>query len=162
MTLVDVLLIIAILGTGIVAGAFFAFSTLVVQGIDRAGAAEAARAMRGINVTAVRAPFMIAVFGTALIALVLLVLAFSGQPAGATWWVIAGAALYLVGVVVVTGGANVPRNNRLAAVPEADALALADGWQAFRPGWLAWNHVRTLTSTAACLAFVLALVTSAG
>lgn len=158
MTFVDILLIIAILGTGIVAGAFFAFSTFVLQGIDRAGAAEAARAMRGINVTAVRAPFMIAIFGTALIAAVLLVMAFLGQPAGATWWSITGAVLYLIGVVGVTGGANVPRNNALAAPADSDAAALAEAWHVFRRGWLAWNHVRTLTSTAACLAFVLALV----
>ncbi|WP_139415394.1 anthrone oxygenase family protein [Agromyces laixinhei] len=57
----------------------------------------------------------------------------------------------------MTGGANVPRNNRLAAPAEKDAAALAAAWQEFRPGWLACNHVRTTTSTAACLAFVLAL-----
>ncbi len=50
-----------------------------------------------------------------------------------------------------------PRNNRLAASAEKDTAALAAAWREFRPGWLAWNHVRTIASTAACLAFVLAL-----
>lgn len=154
----EVLLVVAILGTGLVAGVFFAFSGFVTQGIGRLPAADAARAMREINVTAVRAPLMLAIFGTALVVAVLAVIAFLGAPAGADWWTIGGAALYLVGVVGVTGGANVPRNNRLAAPTETDAAALAAAWQAFRPGWLAWNHVRTMTSTAACLAFVLALV----
>ncbi|MFB9307686.1 putative membrane protein [Agromyces hippuratus] len=154
----EVLLVVAILGTGLVAGVFFAFSGFVTQGIGRLPAADAARAMREINVTAVRAPLMLAIFGTALVVAVLAVFAFLGEPEGATWWSLGGAALYLVGVVGVTGGANVPRNNRLAAAAETDASALAAAWTAFRPGWLAWNHVRTIASTAACLAFVLALV----
>ncbi|MGW9629453.1 anthrone oxygenase family protein [Agromyces sp. NPDC055520] len=156
--LVEVPLIIATLGTGIVAGVFFAFSGFVTQGLARLPAADAARAMREINVTAVRAPLMLAIFGTALVVAALVVFAVLGEPEGATWWSLAGAALYLVGVVGVTGGANVPRNNRLATPSAADAAALADAWQAFRPGWVAWNHVRTITATAACLAFVLALV----
>ena len=158
MTFVDILLIVAILGTGLVAGIFFAFSGFVTQGIGRLPAADAARAMREINVTAVRAPLMLAIFGTALVVAVLAVVAFLGEPEGATWWSIGGAALYLVGVVGVTAGANVPRNNRLAAPADTDAAALAAAWQAFRRGWLAWNHVRTITSAAACLAFVLALL----
>ena len=155
---VEVLLVVAILGTGLVAGVFFAFSGFVTQGIGRLPAADAARAMREINVTAVRAPLMLAIFGTALVVAVLAVVAFLGEPAGANWWSLGGAVLYLLGVVGVTGGANVPRNNRLAAPAETDAPALAAAWQAFRPGWLAWNHVRTITSAAACLAFVLALI----
>ena len=66
--------------------------------------------------------------------------------------------LYLVGVIGVTGAANVPRNNRRAAASTTDAAALAAAWTAFRPGWQAWNHVRTLTATLACLGFTLALL----
>ena len=61
-------------------------------------------------------------------------------------------------VVNVTGAANVPRNNRLAATSATDAAALAAAWTAFRPGWQAWNHVRTITSALACLGFALALL----
>jgi uncharacterized membrane protein len=156
--LATVLHIIAILGTGLVAGVFFAFSGFVMQGISRLPAAEAARTMREINVTAVRAPLMLAIFGTALLVAVLAVLALVAGLGGTAWWTIAGAALYLFGVVGVTAGANVPRNERLAAAPGDDSSALAAAWQSFRPGWTAWNHVRALASAAACLALVLALV----
>jgi uncharacterized membrane protein len=157
MTLIDILLVIAIIGTGVVAGVFFAFSGFVIQGIGRLPATDAARVMREINVTAVRAPLMLAIFGTALVVAVLAVFGLLGAPESGQWWSIGGAALYLFGVVGVTGGANVPRNNRLAAPSDTDAAALAAAWQAFRPGWTAWNHVRTIASTVACLAFVLAL-----
>ena len=72
LALVTPLLILAILGTGVMAGVFYAFSGFVTQGIDRLPAADAARAMRGINVTAVRAPLMLALFGTGLVALAVL------------------------------------------------------------------------------------------
>jgi uncharacterized membrane protein len=159
-TLLDVLLIATILGSGIAAGAFYAFSGFITQGLDRLPAADAARAMREINVTAVRPPLMIALFGTALLAVALLVLAFTGSLGGGTWWAVVAAVVYLVGAVGVTGGANVPRNNRLAATSATDDAALADAWHAFRPGWQAWNHVRTLTCAAACVGFVLALLAS--
>jgi len=156
----DILLVAAILGTGIVAGVFYAFSGFVTQGLDRLPAADAARAMREINVTAVRPPLMLALFGTGLVAAVLFVLALLGPLGGGAWWAVAASVVYLVGAIGVTGGANVPRNNRLAAAPATDAAALAAAWTAFRPGWQAWNHVRTLTSALACVGFVLALMAS--
>ncbi|HET6672583.1 MAG TPA: anthrone oxygenase family protein [Agromyces sp.] len=160
--LVDVLLIATILGTGIAAGVFFAFSSFVIQGLDRLPPADAARAMREINVTAVRPPFMLALFGSALLTAVLIVVALTGALDDGTWWAIAGAVVYLVGAIGVTAGANVPRNNRLAAAPATDAAALAAAWTAFRPGWQAWNHVRTIACSVACVGFVLALLASAG
>jgi len=154
----DVLLIATILGTGVVAGVFYAFSAFVTQGIDRLPGADAARAMREINVTAVRPPLMIALFGTGLLAAAVLVFALTGALGAGVWWAVAAAVVYLVGAIGVTGAANVPRNNRLAAATATDAAALAAAWTAFRPGWQAWNHVRTLTSAVACVGFVLALL----
>ena len=153
---IDVLLIAAILGTGIAAGVFYAFSAFVTQGLDRLPPSDAARAMQEINVTAVRAPLMVALFGTALVAGVLLVLALLGSLDAGAWWAAGASVVYLVGAIGVTGGANVPRNNRIAATSATDAPALAAAWTAFRPGWQAWNHVRTLTSALACVGFVLA------
>lgn len=160
--LVDALLIVTILGTGIAAGAFYAFSSFVTQGLDRLPPTDAARAMREINVTAVRPPLMLAVFGSALLAAVVIVVALTGALGDGMWWAIAAAMVYLVGAVGVTGAANVPRNNRLAAAPATDAAALAAAWTAFRPGWQAWNHVRTIACAASCVGFVLALLATTG
>ena len=158
---VNVLLIAAILGTGIAAGVFSAFSGFVTQGLDRLPPSDAARAMQEINVTAVRPPLMLELFGTALIAAVVFVLALLGSLGDGMWWAVAASVVYLVGAIGVTGAANVPRNNRLAATPATDAAALAAAWTAFRPGWQAWNHVRTVTSALACLGFTLALLAAA-
>ncbi|MFF2370573.1 DUF1772 domain-containing protein [Agromyces sp. NPDC058110] len=155
-----VLLLIGIVGTGLVCGVFFAFSGFVVQGIDRLSPADAARAMQEINVTAPRPPLMLALFGTGLVLVALAVLAFlfGGAIGVSDWWVLSATILYVVGAIGVTAAANVPRNTRLAAASEHDEAALAAAWREFRPGWLAWNHVRWITSTAACACLVLALL----
>ncbi|GAA1808853.1 DUF1772 domain-containing protein [Agromyces neolithicus] len=157
LALITPLLIVAVLGTGVMAGVFYAFSGFVTQGLDRLPAADAARAMRGINVTAVRAPLMLALFGTGLVVLAVLGFAFTGALEGAMWWASAAAVVYLGGVIGVTAGANVPRNNRLAAAAN-EAAALESAWHEFRPGWQAWNHVRTITCAASCVGFAVALV----
>lgn len=153
-----VLLVIAIVGTGTVAGVFFAFSGFVVSGLDRLPPAEAARAMREINVTAPRPPLMLALFGTALVLVALAVLVVIGQAGAAGGWFVAATVVYLVCAVGVTAAANVPRNTRLGEAREGDEAALAAAWTAFRPGWTAWNHVRWLGSTAACGCLVAALL----
>ncbi|MFF2273512.1 DUF1772 domain-containing protein [Agromyces sp. NPDC058136] len=160
MTVVNVLLVLGIVGTGLVSGVFFAFSGFVMQGLDRLPAADAARAMQEINVTAPRPPLMLALFGTGLALVALEVVAFmlAGGIEGTGWLMLAAAIVYLVGAIGVTAAANVPRNNRLAAVPERDETALAAAWHEFRPGWLAWNHVRWLASAAACVCLVVTLL----
>ncbi|MFP3715146.1 anthrone oxygenase family protein [Puerhibacterium sp. TATVAM-FAB25] len=159
-TLVVVLLALAAVGAGLAAGVFFAFSGFVLQGLELLPAPAAARAMRSINVTATRPPLMVVLFGTALLGVVVAVVAVVDGSGGAGW-AVAGAAVYLVTVVGVTAAANVPRNTALAATPAQDE-ALARAWWAYRPGWAAWNHVRTAGGAVAAALFVVALVTAGG
>ncbi len=65
---------------------------------------------------------MLALFGTGLLAVALIVFALVGALGGGTWWAVAASVVYLVGAIGVTGGANVPRNNRLAAAPRSGCL----------------------------------------
>lgn len=100
--------------------------------------------MRSINVLAVRAPLMVAMFGTALACLALGVATLiRGGPAT----VVLGCVLYLLGVVVVTVVANVPLNNRLAAGEVTFA--------AYVPAWARWNHVRSVAALGAAVLVLL-------
>ena len=76
--------------------------------------------MQSINVTAVRPPLMLAMFGTAAVCVAAVVAAVAGDGGG-TGWVVAGAALYLAGTVGVTIGGNVPLNDALARVEPGSA-----------------------------------------
>lgn len=145
-------------GSALLAGVFFAFSGFVLAALDRLPAADAARAMREVNLTAVRPPLMLALFGTAVLALAAAVLGLAdGAPGSA--WVVAAAAVYLVGCVGVTAAGNVPLNDALARSGGADA-ALAAAWAAFRPGWSRWNALRTAACTASAVLACVALRTA--
>ena len=115
--------------------------------------------MQSINSTAVRPPLMTAIFGTGA-----LCAAFSARGLG--WWseessplLVAGAGLYLVGVIGVTAAANVPLNNALAAISPVTGAA-SPFWVTYVHRWTRWNHVRTVSSLAAAATFVLAAASS--
>lgn len=141
---VQVLLPLTGAGCLLVAGVFAAFTWLVLPAFARTGAATAAPAMQAVNVAAVRAPLLLAVFGTGAACLVLLVLALlTGRP-----WVAVGCGTYLLGCLGVTVAGNVPLNDRLAAAPEPEAVRLWARWALL---WGRWNTVRLLACVAAGL-----------
>lgn len=152
------LLFVAALGSGLAAGVFFAFSTFVMSGLARLPAPAGIAAMNAINVTAVTPMFMSLLFGTALVAAVIAVLAIMNWTVAGSAYALAGAFLYLAGVIVVTIVFNVPLNDQLAAVAP-DGASGAALWQHYLSAWVGWNHVRTLAPLGAMALFILALRT---
>lgn len=131
--------------SAVVGGIFYAFSTFVMAGLDRAEPVEAIAAMRGVNAEAqANAPFLMVFIGSAVLAGgVGVAAAFRLSQPGAGY-VLAGAALTLV-AFVVTVAFNVPLNDHLDAVNRG-GLTAADAtreWRAYLGPWTAWNHVRT-------------------
>ena len=139
---VAVLAIATAVGAGCTGGALYAFSSFVMPGLARMPASQAVAAMQSMNVTAVRAPFMLAFAGTAVLSLALAAVAIASL--GESWapWLLAGAVLYLVGVFGLTIGFRVPRNDALATLA-ADAPGTAQAWATYLSEWTAGNHVRT-------------------
>ena len=85
------------LGSGLVGGAFYAFSSFVMPALERLPAHEGIAAMQSINVTAVQPPFMVGFIGTALASAATIVVgAFELSEAHGAYMV-AGGALYLIG-----------------------------------------------------------------
>jgi uncharacterized membrane protein len=144
------------LGAALAAGVFFAFSTFVMAGLDLTSPGTAVAAMQGINRTAPRPPLMTVLFGTAALCLAVAIVALLGDAGGSGELALAGATVYLVGVIGVTMLANVPLNERLARVDTAEADA-AVVWARFDRRWRAWNHVRTISGLAATAGMVAAL-----
>ena len=145
----DTLTLIAVLGTALAAGAFFAFSAFIMQGLHDVPDAVGAEAMQGINRMAVTPAFMTALFGTALVCVWAIVHAATHWGDRRATLLLAGGVVYLAGAIVLTMARNVPLNDALAA----------DGgtWDHYVTAWTAWNHVRTVASLAACGLFAAAL-----
>ena len=144
------------LGSGLVAGLFFAFSTFIMTAFARIPQGHGISAMQAINSTILRSLFMPLFFGTALASLVLAGSALFrwGEPGAVA--MLAAGSIYFVGMFLCTILFNVPLNNVLAAVDPASAEA-APVWSRYLKVWTAWNHVRTVASTAACGLFISAI-----
>jgi uncharacterized membrane protein len=148
-----VLTLVTALGAGLVAGAFFAFSTFVMAALGRVPAPEGTRAMQEINVTVINPWFMTALFGTAVAGLAVIVAALVDWDGSFSPYLVAAGVLYVVGCVGVTMAFNVPRNNRLAQVAAGSAEA-EQVWKRYLVEWTAWNTVRTVASLAATAALI--------
>ncbi len=154
---VFVLVLAAAIGSGLVAGIFFAFSSFVMAALGRLPSDHGIAAMNAINVTVINPTFFLAFFGTGVLCL--------AAPAGMVFqWTARGGTLvllasliYLVGCIGVTMLRNVPLNNALAAVqpgtPEAAAL-----WTRYLAEWTMWNTVRTVAPVLSAILFTVALL----
>jgi uncharacterized membrane protein len=144
---------LAALGCGLMAGVFAAFSLFVMRGLAALPPAEGAAAMRAVNASALRPPFMALFFGTALACAAAAVAAGSGLARPGAGHALVGALVYLAGGFGVTAARNVPLNDRLAAAePGSPEL-----WVHYLSAWTRWNHLRTLASAAAAALLGLAL-----
>jgi uncharacterized membrane protein len=150
------LTVLAALGSGLIAGAFFAFSTFVMAALGKLPSPHGIAAMQSINVVVINPWFLGTFLGTAGVCAVLVVIALINWQEPGAALVLTGALLYVVGTFLVTMLFNVPLNDALAAVA-ADSAEGASLWQRYLADWTNWNHVRTLASLAAAALLTLAL-----
>lgn len=162
MNLATTLIILAaLIGSALMAGAFFAFSSFVMRALANRPPSEGIAAMQSINVVVLNRSFLGTFIGTALISLLVVVLALSTSSTSATPWILAGALLYFVGTFLVTAWGNVPLNDRLAAV-SAEEPESARLWEHYLDRWTMLNTVRTVAATAAVLMFTIGLIQTGG
>jgi uncharacterized membrane protein len=147
---------LAALGSGLMAGLFFAFSTSVMSALGRMPPPAGISAMQSINVTILNPVFFAVFFGTALLSIVLIAGALAGWSDMSAAALLAGGLLYLAVCMAVTMVFNVPLNNALAATA-ADSAGGAAIWSRYLAEWVPWNHVRTVACLASCAAFIQAL-----
>lgn len=143
-----VLALLSALGSGLVAGVFFAFSTSVMKALGGLPAQQGIATMQSINVVIINRWFMTALFGTAATCVIVLAMAILNWSHPGSAYLVVGCLLYLVGALLVTIAFNVPLNNTLARVlPTGE-----DGpgvWAWYLKSWTRWNGVRTAASLAA-------------
>jgi uncharacterized membrane protein len=151
----SILKVVAILGCGLIAGVFFAFSTFVINALAQRPAAEGIAAMQSINIAVINPWFMGVFLGTGLICGVfILAVLLKWQSLGISY-LLSASLLYLMGTIGVTIGFNVPLNEALALV-EPDSSEGATLWAKYLTNWTFWNHVRTIAALAAAALFTIA------
>ena len=152
-----VVVLAAILGSGLIAGVFFAFSTFVMKALSRLTAEEGIRAMQSINITVLNLWFLGVFLGTAVVCVVLLTWSLFRWNQTGSGYLIAGSTFYLLGCLMVTGIFNVPKNEVLAKIDASDANSVSL-WHNYVIEWTNWNHVRTIASALAAVCFSSVLI----
>src|SRR5215470_4304469 len=147
---------VAALGSGLVAGIFFAFSNFVMKALAHVPAAQGIAAMQSINVVVLNKWFFAVFLGGALCCLVLGVTSFLRWQKPDAGYLLVGSLLYLIGTILVTIACNVPLNDALAVVDPSSADA-GRAWTNYLKNWTTWNHVRTIAALAAAASFTVAL-----
>lgn len=138
-----VLTITCAIGSATAAGAFLTFSTFTIDGLKALPPAQGIAAMQSINRHATAPLFMLVLFGTgaACIGLAVHSLTHLNEPDAKRG--LLAASIYLAGVVGLTIGYHVPRNDHLAAL-DPDSTAAIDYWSTYLTQWVPMNHIRTL------------------
>jgi uncharacterized membrane protein len=145
----------AAIGSGVVGGIFYGFSSFVMKALRRIAPEQGIAAMNSINVTVINPSFMLPFVGTALLCALLAAGAYFWWPQFSGKLVLVAALLYLVGSFGLTMVMNQPMNLKLAGLPTAQAL---DYWAQYVDAWSVWNHVRTAASLLSAMLFVAALM----
>jgi uncharacterized membrane protein len=142
-------------GSGLLGGVLFAFSSFVMPALRRIPAPEGIAAMQSINRQATTFAFGALIAVTVLVAAGLGVDAITHRDQPGTGWVVAGTISIMI-AVAITGGYNVPRNNRLAGFDAATPEA-ARYWSTFLTEWVIANHLRTACCVIAAASYATAL-----
>ncbi|MCP4306707.1 MAG: DUF1772 domain-containing protein [bacterium] len=152
----EALTIAALVGAGLNAGVFFSFSTFTMSGLKRLAPAAGAEAMQEINREAPKAPLMSVFFGTAVLSVALIFSQVGNLDEVAARYRVAAGALFLVGVIMMTGLYHVPRNNRLDRLDPASSQGTRY-WEIYLHQWVRMNHVRTIAPLAAAVLLAVSL-----
>ena len=158
--ILSVAVLAALLGSAIIGGGFYVFSSFIMKALARIPAPQGISAMQSINVVVINRSFLGVFIGTAALCLALVAAAVKAWGQAWASWVLAAAIVYVVGTFLVTLFGNVPLNNRLAKVVAADRGG-ESVWRYYLERWTWLNTLRTAAAVSSTLLFALALMNSA-
>lgn len=156
-TVLTTAVVLALIGSALIGGVFFAFSNFIMKALARLPSSEGIAAMQSINVMVLNKSFLGTFIGTAVIALLVAGLSIKGWGTASAPYFLVGALMYFIGTFLVTGLGNVPLNNKLAAFAAADPASVTV-WQHYLDRWTMLNTLRTVAATATVLSFAVGLM----
>lgn len=155
-TLTRTVLVLTVVTSGLSAGLFYIFEAAITPGLAAVSDRTYIEAFQGINAIIRNLPFGIAFFGP--IVLAALTLALGRRNRRVTLLVAGGLVIYVLGVLAVTFGFHVPRNEQLATYSNLATTDLAAVRAWFEEPWNTMNLVRTVAACASFTLFTVALL----
>ncbi len=152
-----------IVTTGLMSGLLYGWSVSVIPGTRRVSATNYVDTMQHINRAIINPAFVVPFMGIPLVLGGAAILQFRTGDHRRGWLLAGATATYVIGVLGVTIGRNVPLNDALDAfdlrASTGDAIDQRRG--SYETPWNRWHHVRTIASVGSfALAAAAALVTA--
>ena len=157
MTPSNIVLVITATTTALIAGLFYAWSWSVTPGIGRLSDVEYVRAMQAMNDAILNPVFFATFLGTAVLLPICTYMHYTQPVSTRFWFLLAATIIYLIGVMGVTMGGNVPLNEALKAfdVDGASAQEIAAQRLKFEGPW---NGLQGIRAFANFLSIVLVII----
>lgn len=162
MNLPDTLLGTSLIATGLMAGLLYGWTVSVIPGTRRVADTNYVDTMQNINRAIINPAFIIPFMGIPLLIGVAAFLQFRAGDARRGWLLVGALGTYVIGVLGVTVGGNVPLNDALDAfdLARSDDQAIGVRRHSYETPWNRWHYLRTaanvgafaLTSAAALVA----------
>ncbi len=157
MVFYQIIQIIAVLLTGLVAGLFYSYACSVTGGLGKLTDREYVMAFQSINSAILNAWFFASFMGSLVVLPTATLLSHNAGINFSFWLLLSATAMYVVGVFGVTIFGNVPLNNMLADfnMDTASSQEVVSLRKRFEASWNTLNLIRTI---AAVLSFLLAIL----
>jgi uncharacterized membrane protein len=151
-------LVAATLTTGLSAGMFYVFSHAIMPGLGRANDRTFVGGFQAIDKAIVNPWFLFGYLGSVVCSLLAAALHLgAGQRTAVLPWLLVAFVL-CVAVLVITARVHLPLNAEIKAAGDPDQIAdLGAVREQFEATWVRWNLVRTVLSTVAFGATIVAL-----
>ena len=145
MEIKDALLGSSIVATGLMAGLWYAWTVSVIPGTRRIPDTTYITTMQNINKAIINPAFIIPFMGIPVLLAGAAIVQFRAGDYRRGWLLTAAGATYIVGVLGVTIGGNVPLNDALEAFDLAgsDEQAIATRRDTYETPWNRWHYLRT-------------------
>lgn len=164
MTTPNVLLFVTLLAAGLLAGLLFGWMVASIPGLIDVPARTYVETMQSINRGIINPGFLVPFVGTPLLLAVAAWVHFATGRSRRGWWLLGAAVIYVVGVIAVTFGGNIPLNDQLEAfdMTAATDAEVAAQRNAYEGPWNRWHTVRTVASIVALGCVSIAALTDPG
>jgi uncharacterized membrane protein len=148
MDLETVLLGGGLVATGLVSGLFYGWSVSVIPGTRHVAASNYVDTMQHINRAIINPAFVVPFLGIPLVLAGAAVVQFRAGDARRGWLLVGATATYVVGVLGVTIGRNVPLNAALDTFDLGGSTgeAIERRRTSYEAPWNRWHQVRTAAS----------------
>ncbi len=152
-----------IVTTGLMSGLLYGWSVSVIPGTRRVAATNYVDTMQHINRAIINPAFIVPFMGIPLVLGGAAIVQFRAGDHRRGWLLAGATATYVVGVLGVTIGRNVPLNDALDAfdLRRSTGDAVERRRSSYERPWNRWHHLRTIASIGSfALAAAAALVTA--